>query len=123
MLAPLCVVGKFLVSPEGLALLGSVAAWLFRRDFMQSKRWKVIQERAEIVFDGMEQWAEYQKRTSGKVPTGEQKLEAFLDYVEKAVVAVGGGGKLTPAERASLAATAAVKAWLAKGSTPSRGKK
>lgn len=124
MFAPLCFVGQFLTSPEGIALLGSLAAWLLRQDFMKSKRWKLIQERAEVVFDSMEGWADYQRRTNGKVPTGEQKLEAFLDYVEKSVVAVGGGGKLTAAERAALAATAAVKAWLAKGNAPvSRGKK
>ena len=123
--APPCVAGKFLLSPEGIALVGSLAAWLFRRDFMQSKRWKVIQERAEIVFDSMEGWAEYMRRTNGKVPSGAEKLEAFLEYVEKAVVAVGGGGKLTDAERAALAATAAVKSWLAKGSATAvtRGKK
>lgn len=125
MLAPLCFLGTFLQSPEGLALIGSAVAWFLNRKSTNSKRWKVIQERAEIVFDSMEGWAEYMRRTNGKVPSGAEKLEAFLEYVEKAVVAVGGGGKLTDAERAALAATAAVKSWLAKGSATAvtRGKK
>lgn len=117
-LAPLCKVGEFLVSAEGIALIGSAVAWLLNRKATQSKRWAVIKERAEVVFDSMESWASYQKKVNGKVPTGEQKLEAFLDYVEKAVVAVGGGGKLTTQERAALAAMAAVKSWLTKDTAP-----
>ena len=112
-LVPLTFIGKWLMSPEGVALLGSVAAWLLRRDSLKGKRAKLIAERAGIVFDGMEQWAAY-RRSKGETVTGSQKLDAYLGYVEDAVKAVGGGGPLTVAEKAALAADAAVRSWLAK---------
>lgn len=112
MIVPLTFVGQLLASPEGLALIGSVVAWFWNKKTGKSKRAKVIAERAGIVFDGMEQWARYQ-RANGNPVTGSQKFDKYVELVEAAVKAVG-GGKLSDAEKVGLAADTAVRSWLAK---------
>lgn len=110
---PLTVVGQYLASPEGVALIVSAAGWLIHRFAGRSRRARVIALKAGVVFDGMEAWAAY-RRSKGEPVTGAQKLDAYLGYIEAAIKSMGETGGLTNGERVGLAADAAVRAWLAK---------